>query len=41
VSGMREESKMIFCLFGMSDCEKKVKGKNDVFFIECHKYPYI
>jgi len=41
VSGKRVESKMIFWLFGMSESEKKVKGKNGVFFIECHKCPYI
>jgi len=41
VSGKRVESKMIIWLFGMSESEKKVKGNNDVFFIKCHKYPYI
>ena len=41
VSGKRVESKMIIQFFGMSESEKKVKEKNDVFFIKCHKYPYI
>jgi len=33
VSGKRVESKMIIWLFGMSESEKKVKRKNDVFFL--------
>jgi hypothetical protein len=35
------DSKMIFRLFGISESEKKVEGKKDLYFCKWHKCPHI
>jgi hypothetical protein len=36
-----KECEMIVWLFGISESEKKVRGKNKIYFSKRHRCPYI